>query len=71
MLTVYVVQMWHRDEGADIDSLWSSRDKAEARVAALIKADPFYKEGNGWDEYQVVEMGVDPDNAGDPANTLT
>lgn len=71
MLTVYVVQKWYANEGGQTDTVWSSRRKAEARVAALIEADPWYEESKGYAEWQIREWDVDPEEAGDPANALT
>ena len=71
MMTVYVVQMWQANEGAVVDTLWSSRRKAEAGVAALIEADPYYEQFKSYSEWQIREWEVDPEDAGDPANALT
>lgn len=71
MMTVYVVQMWYANEEAETDTVWSSRGKAEARVAALIEADPYYERFKAYNEWQILEWEVDPEDAGDPANALT
>ena len=75
MMTVYVVQMWYANEGAKTDTVWSSRGKAEARVAALIEADPYYERYyerfKAYNEWQILEWEVDPEDADDPANALT
>ena len=71
MMIVYVVKMWDAYEEVSPDSVWSSRCKAEARVAALIEADPYYERFKARNEWQILEWEVDQGDAGSPENALT